>query len=161
MLQYEESQLSFNLLALCRSPLALYSSKIVEGLSFLQYLGEYLVSKMGSHGYQAKGNLTDLVNDQYLSEFQLTATHIENAEIPDTFRDAVSGSTLEDLPQLQSSLVIKTLAAMGEYRAEISSMAEDEARVKGRKKDYGPALHKWVTKLAEKDVLDGLIDNTG
>lgn len=156
MLQYEDSQLSFNLLALCQSPLAVHSHRIAKNLASLRFLRESLQSKFA---FEPCSTWTDETKTlSFLSEFQLTDLDVENAAIPQDFQERVPKvDSNEEAHELYNSIMTDTKATIGEYRAELVSMAEDEQRVKGRRKDYGPALHKWVTKLAEKGVLEDLI----
>jgi ubiquitin carboxyl-terminal hydrolase L5 len=160
MLQYEESQLSFNLLALCQSPLATHSRAIAQAVASLSHLHSQMKECTDfSSLVAAEPKPLDMDDESQLSEFNLKRADIENAEIPQTIREKTSGPTLttSEAYALHQELVIEVKASMGEYRAELMGIADDEQRVKGRKKDYGPALHKWVTKLAEKGVLEDMI----
>jgi ubiquitin carboxyl-terminal hydrolase L5 len=67
---------------------------------------------------------------------------------------------LTELIELRQSLIVEQKATMGEYNAELVVMAEEEQRVQGRKKDYAPAIHAWVQKLAEHGVLEDLIKDS-
>lgn len=160
MLQYEDTQLSFNLLALCQDPLAMHSKAISSSLASLQHLRNTLHAQATVHALDAvDGSFPDIEQCPNLSEFQLCQSDIEQAEVPQALKQKIERTDLsiEEAQELYQNLVIESKSAMGEYRAELISMAEDEQRVKGRKKDYGPALHKWVTKLAEKGVLEDLL----
>ncbi|KAI5466478.1 hypothetical protein BGZ63DRAFT_411755 [Mariannaea sp. PMI_226] len=160
MLQYEESQLSFNLLALCQSPLTALAQAIARAVASLRHLyarmEEYPDCKTL---IVAEATPLDINDKAQLSEFNLEKSDIENAEIPEDIREKVSQPNLQasDMYALHQEFVVEVKAAVGEYRAEKMSIADDEQRVKGRKKDYGPALHKWVAKLAEKGVLEDII----
>lgn len=161
ILQYEETQLSFNLLALCQSPLVDYKKNIGRGIASLRALHR----TMGEEA-AFKERLTPedrpafLKEDTGLAEFHLSNADMENFEIPRSLRDTLSNPDLsvDDAYNLHQQLMVDTKAAMGEYRAELVAMADDDRRVQGRKRDFGPALHKWVTKLAEKGVLEDIIN---
>lgn len=161
-MQYEESQLSFNLLALCQSPLAQHSGSVAQRLAALQHLQEWSRLRPELSEFIPPNPFTqDPGSVPLLSEFQLSPEDVEKAEIPEAVREAVSRlSTAKEAQELYAQFSIDIKATMGEFRAELLAMAEDEQRVKGRKKDYGPALHRWVTKLAEKGVLEDLIKNS-
>lgn len=162
MLQYEENQLSFNLLALCQSPLAAHSQTIARTVASLHYL--YTNVKLPEFETLVRGEKLPLdINDQsQLSEFSLTKSDITNAQIPTSLQDKLKRPDFDTQSayELYQELVIDVKAAIGEYRAEITTISDDEQRVKGRKKDYGPALHMWMTKLAEKGVLEDVIKAT-
>jgi ubiquitin carboxyl-terminal hydrolase L5 len=160
MLQYEESQLSFNLLSLCQDPLASYARDVLEAAVCLRYMREQLSERAGFLDLVSQEehplNLDDATN---LSEFGLQRTEVEVMEIPKAFRAKIANPALDlgDAYGLYQSLVVDVKAAMGEYRAELLAMAEAEQRVRGRKKEWQPAIHKWMTKLAEKSALADII----
>ncbi|KAJ4002623.1 hypothetical protein NW752_012443 [Fusarium irregulare] len=162
ILQYEENQLSFNLLAVCQSPLTTYSQNIARTTASLQYLRTN--TKLPDFEMLVRGEKLPLdVNDEsQLSEFNLTKPDIASAQIPNSLQDKLKRPTFDAqfAYELYQELIIEIKAAMGEYRAEMIAISDDEQRVKGRKKDYGPALHKWMTKLAEKGVLEDVIETT-
>ena len=58
------------------------------------------------------------------------------------------------------TLIIEAKATMGEYKSELMAMADEDQRVKGRKRDFGPMIHTWVTKLADKGLLEDIINET-
>jgi ubiquitin carboxyl-terminal hydrolase L5 len=166
MLQYEETQLSFNLLALCRSPLVGYTVQIARAISSLRRLLQKMSDNTGFKAVVPSEEPPLDPNADYsagLPEFNLSATDIEQTDVLEHVRDALSRSDLsvDEAVNLHRDLVIEIKAAIGEYRAELLAMADDDRRVQGRKRDFGPALHKWVTKLAEKGVLENIIKETG
>lgn len=160
MLQYEENQLSFNLLGLCQNPLASHSQAIAHAAVSLQHLQAKMQScNTFTDHVLAETKPLDIHNETQLSEFGLKPHSITDMEALSTLEDKIlqPGFDAAAAYQLHHELAIELKAAMGEYRAELISIADDEQRVKGRKKDYGPALHKWVKKLAEKGALEDVI----
>jgi ubiquitin carboxyl-terminal hydrolase L5 len=159
MLQYEESQLSFNLLALCQSPLAAHSHIIARTAASLQFL--YTNTELPEFEMLVRGEKPplDIDDESQLSEFNITKSDITSAQIPNSLQDKLKRPSFDTQTayELYQELVIEVKAAMGEFRAEMTAISDDEQRVKGRKKDYGPALHKWMTKLAQKGVLEDVI----
>lgn len=163
MCQYEDSQLSFNLLALCQIPLASHSRKIAEGIAALRHLGLIAALKegVGDDWKPEDSIISKADNAEYLAEFRLAPGDVLKAEIPAWVRDQVSKvDTTEKASSIHRDLEVEAKAAIGEFRAEMTEMAQDEERVKGRKRDYGLALHKWVSKLAEKGALEDLISDS-
>lgn len=161
-MQYEDNQLSFNLLALCKGPLALHSANIAKGIAALRHLHDHVQTWPDLSHFRPKDNFAgEATTPGFLSEFQLTLEDVQGTKPPPDLTTMVSTvSTVEEAQTVYDSLKVNIKATMGEYRAELISMAEDEQRVKGRKKDYGPALHKWVTKLAEKGLLEDMIKSS-
>ncbi|KAM0195578.1 hypothetical protein ACHAPA_007430 [Fusarium lateritium] len=160
MLQYEESQLSFNLLALCQSPLDAHSQTIARAIASLQYLHTSTESLPTFKDLiSAEEPPLDIESEPQLTEYNLAKSDIISAQIPESLQRKVQrpGFDTQCAYELHQELVVDVKAAMGEYRAEMMAISDDEQRVKGRKKDYGPALHKWMSKLAEKGVLEDVI----
>lgn len=165
MLQYEETQLSFNLLALCQSPLIKYRAEIARAISAVRHLHRRM---SGSTAFKAtiapeEPPLCPEVDSTVgLPEFSLHTSDIEEAQIPEHLEEILSRSDLgvDEAVPLHAELVVEAKVAIGEYRAELMSMADDDRRVQGRKRDFGPALHKWITKLAEKGVLESIVSDT-
>ncbi|KAM0427212.1 hypothetical protein ACHAPT_007640 [Fusarium lateritium] len=160
MLQYEESQLSFNLLALCRNPLSAHAQAIARAVASLHHLHTHMQScPTFSELTSADPKPLDIRDESSLTEFKLKPSDITNLDVPEALQAQIEqpGFDTGAAYELHQELVVEVKAAMGEYRAELMSKADDEQRVKGRKKDFGPALHKWMTKLAEKGVLEDVI----
>lgn len=163
MLRYEENELAFNLLALCQSPLAQHTSAIVSAMACIQYLDSQMTAQNDYVQLIAiKDPVLDLDGQLQLSEFQLERSEIEGAGIPQSLKDTISqsGFGIDQAYNMRQQFVLDLKAAMGEFRAELAALAEDEQRVNGRKKDYARALHRWVQKLAEKGVLEQIIENS-
>ncbi|KAG8426502.1 hypothetical protein J3459_008069 [Metarhizium acridum] len=163
MLQNEDSQLSFNLLAVCRSPLLQHNRTIATMLAALDYIRSRMADSAAfSELISGEEPVLDMDNQAQLAEFNLTHSDIQNAEIPPQLLAAAARSDWEvpDAYQLYQRFCAEARAAVGEFRAELIVMEEDERRVTGRRRDYGSALHCWVQKLAEKGVLEDIIKMT-
>ncbi|KAK1251448.1 hypothetical protein MKX07_006927 [Trichoderma sp. CBMAI-0711] len=163
ILQYEASQISFNLLALCQRPVTLHTHSIIEAAASIALLKEHLKhDSRFTHLVNKQPPILDVGNPTDLAEFNLRPSHFENAKLGETVKARISraASDFDQAWALYEQFVVDLKVAIGEYRAEIISLAVDEQRVKDRKKDYGQALHRWVQKLAERGVLQELIDNS-
>lgn len=158
VLQYEEDQLAFSLLALCQSPLVSHSSAIATATASLRHLH----AEVPSQPAFLEPPVLDFGNGPQLAEFQLKKSDIEDAEVPTSFKDKIADPSfgVDEARKEHEKLTRDLKVAMGEYRMEMMSIAGDELRVQGRKKDYAPALHKWVKTLAEKGVLENIIKDT-
>lgn len=160
MLQYEDSQLSFNLLAVCRGPLLQYSRTIASMVAALGFIQSQMAdSALFRELISAEEVVLDTTDQTQLDEFSLLQSDIQNAELPPQLRHAACRSQWEvqDAYDMYQKYRIEARASMGEFRAEVIAMEEDQRRVKGRRRDYGSALHCWVRKLAEKGVLEDII----
>ncbi|TWU78125.1 hypothetical protein ED733_007341 [Metarhizium rileyi] len=160
MLQYEDSQLSFNLLAVCHDPLVQHSQVIASMLAALSYIRSQMKDcEAFNELVSGEEPVLDTNNQTQLAEFNLTYSDIENAEVPHRLRVAVSRSSLDvtNAYQFYQQFCKAARTAMGGFRAELIARVEDERRVEGRRRDYGSALHCWVQKLADKGVLEDII----
>lgn len=163
ILQYEESQISFNLLALCGSPLALHSRSIAQMAASIRQLDEQMKhSAEYAKLIDGEKPVLDLTNRSQLSEFNLIQSDIENVTLPESTQSKISQAVknVDDAYDLRQQFIVDIKVAIGEHRAEMMTLAEDQQRVKDRKKDYGQALHRWVQKLAEKGVLQKAIEDS-
>jgi ubiquitin carboxyl-terminal hydrolase L5 len=160
MLQYEENQLSFNLLALCHSPLNGISNDIAANVCALAEVDKIATTSPAWSMALPKedrvlraGDLTQLLN------FGVTNRAIETAVLPEIFRGRLEHPTLDllGLLSLYQDIVTEQKSLVGQYHAEVTAVAEEDMRVKGRMKNHTPAIHAWVQKLAEKGVLEDMV----
>lgn len=162
MLQYEESQLSFNLLSICQSPLQLHRNSIVTAMSAVLFLDEQMRTRHGPSFVKLVSESDtglNIVDAQLLAEFSLKGEDIDSTLAPDSMKRKIceGNLTLGEALTLRHELVIETRVLMGEYRGEVITAGVDEERAAVRKKDYGSMLHKWTSKLAEKGILEDVI----
>mgnify|MGYP005988936567 CR=1 FL=1 len=159
MLQYHEDQIVFNLLALCKSPLSTFADTITDSLASIASLDEVAPFKDADFVGMVLEEDKMALTETELAEFGLTQAQVnqhvisEEREFEIETRTASAASAF----QFRTELVNGARAAMGEYRAEVISSEDDVRRVENRKQDYGLAIHTWVSKLAEKGVLEDLI----
>ena len=162
MLQYESDNMSFNLLALCRTPLDTLRQELVTNIRKLLTL-EKRILEIPEMSSIAASERTWLNGDDEtsLAEYGVSKEDLTTAAAPQSFKDKISKPSFEtaEALDLQQSLEDEQKRIRSEYVAELAATDEDEARVLGRKKDYAPAIHEWVKKLAEHGVLQELINN--
>ncbi|KAG6006082.1 hypothetical protein E4U21_007379 [Claviceps maximensis] len=161
MLQYEGSQLSFNLLAVCRNSSSHLSKVIATMVAALHAID----SRMKDNAVfvnmtSADEPLLSMDNEAQLAEFNICKEDIDNAKLPTRIETALFSSEwqADEVYDIYQSLRVQLKSAMNESRAELCSADEENRRVKNRKRDYSGALHCWAKKLAEKGVLQDIID---
>ena len=156
MQQYEDSQLSFNLLALCRSPLVVHSQTIARSLASIRSLERGMQHDVEFQELvSADKPLLDGDMTSRLAEFSLTPSDIDRQSRQ--LRDFGREMSAQAAYRLRQILEDEANNAMGEYRGELFAIADDQQRVEGRKRDFRSAIHCWVSKLAEKGVLEDII----
>lgn len=175
MAQYQEN-LQFNLLALCQSPLPGIIDNAAKTVRGLQEIYKHMNHSKEWHALtQEHEPPLRIFDPDHLAEYHITDTLITSARVPDEVQTAFTitapptNQTL-DVPSsanppllppeailpLWISLVAELKSLLTDYNDEVAAIADAESSVKGRKKDYTPVIHAWVTKLAEKGILEGL-----
>ncbi|KAG6040244.1 hypothetical protein E4U41_001119 [Claviceps citrina] len=160
MLQYEGSQLSFNLLAVCRSSSTHLRRVIATMVAALHAIESRMKDNAPFAGItSADEPLLDMTNEAQLAEFHLCRDDVDNARLPARLESLLSRPEwqTDEAYDLYRSFRAQLKSAMDEFRAELFSAEEEDRRVKHRKRDYGGALHCWAKTLAEKGVLEDII----
>lgn len=140
MLEYESEQLSFNLLALCQSPLRSLQDSLAANATSLAQFDE----PMAEHSSPS-------------------ATGVPRKPLPTSHENgdcivAASAPSPEggSAPQLR----VEQARLRAEYESELALVHEDEQRVAARREDYTLAIHTWVDMLASKGALKELHQGT-
>ncbi|KAG5984882.1 hypothetical protein E4U55_002810 [Claviceps digitariae] len=160
MLQSEGSQLSFNLLAVCRNSSSHLSKVIATIVAALHAINARMKDNMMfANITSADEPLLNMDNEAQLAEFHLCKEDIDNARLPPRIETALLRPEwqVDEAYDMYQSFRVQLRSAMDEFRAEMCSADEEDRRVKNRKRDYSGALHCWAKKLAEKGVLQDII----
>lgn len=165
MLQYESNQMSFNLVALCHSPLDALRKKLLTNIKSLSLLEGHWNQKPGWPATDNREDDTlDGTDSEKLSKYDLTPADIAENVPSHTaeFLEKINKSSFElsEALDLRQKLVEEQAQIRSEYVAELSFMDDDAGKSVGRKKDYTPAIHEWMKKLAEHGVLQELKHET-
>ncbi|KAG6017782.1 hypothetical protein E4U54_003387 [Claviceps lovelessii] len=161
MLQYEGSQLSFNLLAVCRNSSSHLSKVIATMVAALHAIDSRMKDNtLFADVTSADEPLLRMDNDAQLAEFHLCKEDIENARLPARIETALFCPEwqIDEAYDMYQSCRDQLKSAMNDFRAELCSTDEEDRRVKNRKRDYSGALHCWAKKLAEKGILQDIIE---
>jgi ubiquitin carboxyl-terminal hydrolase L5 len=162
MLQYESEQLSFNLLALCRSPLHQLREELTKNITELAQV-QHTIYKMDTSLGRSFGEGTiSSTDDMCFSDFGLPDTlpfDIASQHPLQTQPLEAGGATLmQKLEARQEELDTEQARLRAEYRAEVSMVEDDARRANGRKKDYTPFIHRWVERLADTGALQEIAE---
>ncbi|PNY24403.1 Ubiquitin carboxyl-terminal hydrolase isozyme L5 [Tolypocladium capitatum] len=160
MRQYQENENGFSLLALCRSPLVAERNAIALAVAEMLHLrSEKQHDAQLVDMVSADEPVIDIESSAELREFGLEKSDIINAHVPGSHEARISEPDFgaEKAYARYAELVTEARRAMGTYRQAIIDVADEEKRVTARTKDYTPALHCWMKKLAEKGVLEDVI----
>ncbi|KAI1117766.1 cysteine proteinase [Nemania sp. NC0429] len=146
--------LSFNLLAVCQSPLAALSHALATSLSTADALRG---SALGSSPHPLQDLPTPWADfpDDRLACLHLTRERILSEFPPDATR--IDGLDAAAARRLAADLRTEQEALEARYAAEVATVEEAVDMIRARQRDYTPAVHAWVRALAEKGVLRELI----
>ncbi|KAI0467299.1 cysteine proteinase [Xylaria cf. heliscus] len=135
MRRQDDEYPSFNLLAICQSPLLALSQSIARSLAIAKSLGvndlwksfpDERLARLGLNREQTLTGLSSLPPDD--------------------------GRTLT-----REDLYAETEALEARYVEEVAAVQDAVEMIRARQRDYTPAVHQWVRVLAEKGVLRKLI----
>ena len=135
-----DEALSFNLLAVCRSPLA----SITQALAANTAASRALDARFGS---DAAWTSTPAATGDSPPPSAAAGAEVEEGNITDI--DAARQRALE--------LGERRAALQAQRAVETATAHEAVTLIRGRQRDYTPAIHEWVAILAEKGALRELI----
>lgn len=162
MLQYESEQLSFNLLALCRSPLPQLREQLSRNISELAQVQHAMHKIDTERGQSFAGGTIPSTDDTPFPDYGLPdpLPFDLNAKHPvETQSLQAGGPTLiQKLEARREELETEQARLKAEYRAEDCMGEDDTCRASGRKKDYTPFIHSWVERLAETGSLQEIAE---
>jgi ubiquitin carboxyl-terminal hydrolase L5 len=160
MARQDNEYLSFNLLAACQSPLVTISRDLATSLATFKALDDVV---RGSESWDnvRPSPWEEKFTDEYLfPRFGLTRSHILAEFAPhSSFESQVSDASfnLAAAQRLADELRAEQDALDARYAAEVATIDEAVEMIRGRQRDYTPAIHQWVRTLAEKGILRELI----
>ena len=176
--------LSFNLLAMCRSPLLGLRRALAANVREMAALHDAMNGQdpdawkaaLAAASHSPYGCLS-AADEAGLAAYGLTPADTtattttadrepanpNNAEQPSTEEQptpalATAITTLDEASARLADLALRQRQLRSEYRGELAAQAEDEARVRGRRQDWTPAIYAWVRRLAEHGVLQELAE---
>lgn len=143
-----------NVLAVCQSPIAVLRKELLVNLKTLAILHASLPDEQQSLRNPNRIYADD-VEDAILSGYGVSRHQLRTARANiDVVTTATSREAKKEAIKL---LETEQARIQSEFSQEMSAIAREEELCAGRKKDYSPVIHRWVEKLAERSVLQGLI----
>ncbi|KAI1371013.1 cysteine proteinase [Hypoxylon crocopeplum] len=146
---------SYSLLSICQSPLKTLSGDLAISLACSRALDELF-----------SGNPTWSIPDPFktfidarLTQRNLSRKGIADLELPAPFTAKMGQVDFGPAEALEIAGELKTEqdSLDAQYVVELATIDEAVEMVRGRQRDYTPAIHQWVRALAEKGVLRELI----
>ncbi|KAI2634475.1 cysteine proteinase [Xylaria nigripes] len=156
MMRQQNEFLSFNLLAICQSPLLTLSQTLATSIATSSALDDLV---RGGPKWDVSSPWTHFTTDR-LAHLNLTREYIVAHHAPPPSFDAEVNDpafNLEAARKLAEKLRAEQDALEAQYLAEVASVEEAVDMIRARRRDYTPAVHQWVHTLARKGVLRDLI----
>ncbi|UNI17385.1 Ubiquitinyl hydrolase 1 [Purpureocillium takamizusanense] len=161
--QYGTGQNAFSLLAICQQPekdlRASMASTLAEMNSVRAVMdGNKAFAERAAKVDEANGFAAEI----NLSEFQLSQRDIDNAAVSGSFKAQLSepNADVDITTKVYESLVGKLSTTMFSYRQENAARQEEAQIVERHTRDYSQGMHLWLSKLAEKGVLEQLAEES-
>ncbi|RYP69793.1 hypothetical protein DL771_005902 [Monosporascus sp. 5C6A] len=143
--------LSYNLLAVCQSPLTSISRSLAANLAGTLAL-HYAFREESTWTYPDP--LSNFADDARLAQLGLTRAAVASTPVPPA---VLAAKTVDAAKKLMWDLRNEREALEAEHAAEMATVDEAVSMIRGRQRDYTPAIHEWLRVLAEKGVLRDLI----
>lgn len=145
-----------NVLAVCQSPIAALRKELLVNLKTLAILHAALPDEEQQSLRDPSRIYADEVDDATLSRHGVTRNQLRTARVNiDIVTTATSSSAKKAAIKL---LETEQARIQSEFSQEMSAIMREEELCAGRKKDFSPAIHRWVERLAERQALQGLVD---
>ncbi|KAI0893187.1 cysteine proteinase [Annulohypoxylon nitens] len=150
---------SYSLLAICQSPLKTLCIELATSLACSRTLQE----RFGKDPTWTVPDSNEIFTDMRPEQRNMISEHLEKAVLPESFMSRIGQPDFDTAAALQLAQELKTEqeSLNAQYVAELASVDEAVETVRGRQRDYTPAIHQWVKALAEKGVLRELIQEMG
>ncbi|KAI1319579.1 cysteine proteinase [Xylariaceae sp. FL0255] len=148
MSRRDDEFLAFNLLAVCQSPISALTDELAVNLAS----ADALCKKIDSV------NVPKFSADR-LKRFRLTHEKVVDYLPPSSFMERISASDFDAKTgqEMADELRAEQDRLEAEYVIEMTTIDEAVGMIRGRQRDYTPAVHQWLRILAEKGALRELI----
>ncbi|KAI1804669.1 cysteine proteinase [Daldinia bambusicola] len=150
---------SYSLLAICQSPLDTLTKDLATSLACSHALHELF---QGNTKWTAPDPFSAFPAS-HLAQRNLAREHILSVELPPSYTARTSHPDFgsDEGMEMARELRAEQDSLDAQYVAEMAAVDEAVDIIRGRQRDYTPAIHQWVRALAEKGVLRGLIQEMG
>lgn len=166
MQQYEGDQIHFSLISLCKSPLLSIPASLATNIATLSCISQRLDSlKPDWKSFVPINDVESLLVGPD-SNYGLTQELLDEArqELGEKVFKGLEGdeqAVVAELCNRYAELAEEQGRLKTTYVDQSAESARDQERAAGRRHDYSPLIHRWVTLLAEKGVLGDLVDKSG
>lgn len=159
MAQYEDDQIQFNLLAVCKSPLATVKAELCENIHTLVAIEEAL--KKSQPDWESF--ISEDEKHRFLrgpdEQYQITAEDFNAAfGNPDVIKELGGNLTNARLMELQKQHSDRQKQLKMALLDEATEIKQDNETAASRRHDFTPLINTWLVALAEKEKLKVLAE---
>ncbi|KAI0880971.1 cysteine proteinase [Annulohypoxylon maeteangense] len=150
---------SYSLLAICQSPLKTLCTELATSLACSRTLHE----RFSKDSTWVVPDPSEIFTNMRPEQRNMTSESLDKAELTESFVAKTSRLDFDAAAALELAQELKTEqdSLNAQYIAELAAVDEAVETVRGRQRDYTPAIHQWVKALAEKGVLREFIQEMG
>jgi ubiquitin carboxyl-terminal hydrolase L5 len=164
MMQYEDEQLQFTLLALCKSPISSLRSQLAANVLDIALVRKHLNEV--NPQWELYVASEELAKDKLVygedAALGLTTAELHNAPVSAEAHSAIQAclrkdKSCEKLLDLWKGLAKSQIQLKSQYMEEKTSVQQEEDEAATRRHDYTPLVNNWLAALADNGVLEQLI----
>jgi ubiquitin carboxyl-terminal hydrolase L5 len=162
MLQYEDNQIQFNLLSLCRDPLLTVQDDLSANILAICAVEQQL--------QLVKPDWKSFVDEQESDNtlrgldvfYKITPEKLENAKMHPSITEVLNdpATTASQLFDKRKELADAQTRLRAAFVEESSNIRHDDQRAMDRRFDYTPLINMWIRMLAENEKLKDLVETS-
>ncbi|KAK2794975.1 hypothetical protein FQN52_006854 [Onygenales sp. PD_12] len=152
MAEYEEDQIEFSILGLVRDPIIDLTAQLAVNVKSISAIRDQL----SALDADSSDNTAIQGQDSFIN---IPSETMDQAIVPEDLLVKCRDATQAELEGYREELVDKQKAMRIQIAEEQQSSRSDEDYAAGRRHDYGPAVHRWISLLARKKVIEGLVED--
>lgn len=157
--------IEFNLLSLVKDPLLYHQEDLSTNVKCLQSVERRLdevnpswkdFASDGSHEERSRQRSVVFGQDEH---YGVSNSSIESSTIPVSMEKQLKADCPAELMSLRQELMTTQAGLRRSITDELSQAVDDRTRATERRSEYGPVIHAWLAKLANKEgVIKELLD---
>jgi ubiquitin carboxyl-terminal hydrolase L5 len=158
--QYQDGDIEYNLLSLCKSPLKTVQESVAENAHLILNVEKILSDAIPDWKLFTQSQSDQPLSiDELMGFFDISIDQIQTTEPPKSARKKVEEATPnpEKLLELYKSLVLEQKALRSEYAQEVTLNAQEDQQAAARKQDHTPVVYMAIKALAEAGVLKDIV----
>jgi ubiquitin carboxyl-terminal hydrolase L5 len=150
--QYQDGDIEYNLLSLCKSPLKTVQESVAENAHLILNVEKILSDAIPDWKLFTQSQSDQPLSiDELMGFFDISIDQIQTTEPPKSARKKVEEAT----PNPEKLLEQKALRS--EYAQEVTLNAQEDQQAAARKQDHTPVVYMAIKALAEAGVLKDIV----